>query len=106
MARKSPNKSVYIATIAREFAEQVQIQEVALPEKFDAAIEEGMDGVQGQIIELLQEEKYWESCVVLYHAFKKNMVARLEGSSSKLVQVFYYFFIIKVCWKNTNCLLI
>ena len=39
MARTAPIKSQFIAAIVREFTEQVQYQEIPLPEEYESMIE-------------------------------------------------------------------
>jgi hypothetical protein len=71
MAKTSLQKSYYVVRLVREFTDQVNSQEIPLPEEYDADIEDGMDKVRPLIATLIRDDKYWDACTVLYHTFQR-----------------------------------
>ncbi|XP_021968048.1 condensin complex subunit 1 isoform X1 [Folsomia candida] len=95
MAKTSPRKSYYTCAIVREFTEQVQVEEIPLPEIYDADVEAGMTKVRPLIAGLVKEDKYWDACLILYHCFQRygNNVGIAEaGVTSAKPELYLGFF--------------
>ncbi|OXA58275.1 condensin complex subunit 1 [Folsomia candida] len=95
MAKTSPRKSYYTCAIVREFAEQVQVEEIPLPDIYDADVEEGMTKVRPLIAGLVKEDKYWDACLILYHCFQrygKDVGIAEAGVASAKPELYIGFF--------------